>query len=130
MNIELHNGTLRVSGVRELSTVTARAFRSYVCEHMSRNIDVIEIDLSEARAVDGCGLGALMSIYKAANEQHPLGEVVVRLMHPPAPALQLFEFTRMHQIFDIVSNFEPSEINFEAISVSSNETRPSAVHIH
>ncbi|HWW03054.1 MAG TPA: STAS domain-containing protein [Candidatus Acidoferrum sp.] len=102
MEIQRQNGTLNVSGVRELSAVNARQFRNEICARLAPELKSIEIDLSQTNLVDSCGLGALVSLHKAANELSNHGSVAVRLVNPQAPVQQVFELTRMHHLFEIV----------------------------
>jgi anti-sigma B factor antagonist len=102
MEIQRQNGTLNISGVRELSAANARLFRNEVCARLAPELHHIDIDLSQTSLVDSCGLGALMSLYKAANDQSNNGGVAVRLVNPQPPVQQVFELTRMHLLFEIV----------------------------
>src|SRR5882672_4348937 len=102
MEIQRQNGSLSVTGVRELSAANARSFRNEVCAVLAPGLKTIEIDLSQAGFVDSCGLGALISLYKAANEMNRQGSVRVRLLNLQPPVQQVFELTRMHHLFEIV----------------------------
>ncbi len=104
MEIHRHNGTLTVNGVGELSAVNARFFRNEICERLDPELERIEIDLSETSFVDSSGLGALVSVYKAAHERSRHGGVRMRLLSAAPPVRQLFELTRMHHLFEIVSS--------------------------
>ena len=103
MEIQRRNGTLSINGLRELSAVNARSFRTGVMAGLAPELKAIDIDLSNASLIDSCGLGALVSLYKAANDCNPSGSITVRLLHPQPPVQQLFELTRMHHLFEIVS---------------------------
>ena len=110
MEIQRQNGTLSVAGVRELSAANARSFRNEVYAAMGRGLEHIEIDLSQTSLVDSCGLGALVSLYKAANENGNGGRVAMRLLYPQPPVQQIFELTRMHHLFEIVPRVvEPAD---------------------
>jgi len=87
MNINQLNGTLRVTGIRELNTSNAQAFRSALTRALSRGIQSIEIDLSQTRAVDGAGLGALVALYENAKE-HRKREVFAMRLTNPTPTVQ------------------------------------------
>ena len=102
MEIRRTNGTLIVRGVRELSAANARVFRNAVCAWLAPELKDIEIDLSQTGVVDSCGLGALISVSKAANRQNHHGAVVLRLLNPQPPVQQVFELTRLHRLFEIV----------------------------
>ena len=99
---------MNVSGVRELSAANARWFRNEVCARLAPGLKSIEIDLSQTGLVDSCGLGALVSLHKAANDQNRNGGVAVRLLNPLPPVQQVFELTRMHHLFEIIfPNHQP-----------------------
>jgi len=103
MQIQRYNGTLSVAGVRELSAANARWFRNEVCAALSPGLKTIEIELSQADLVDSCGLGALVSLLKAANDGKQNGDIIImRLLNPQPPVQQVFELTRMHLMFEIV----------------------------
>src|SRR5262245_37017086 len=101
MKIEHHNGTLTIQGLRELSAANAHAFREEAAAALDPKLEAIEIDFSEASLVDSCGLGALVSLHKAANHINGNGSVIVRLLNAPPPVQQVFELTRMHHLFEI-----------------------------
>jgi anti-sigma B factor antagonist len=100
MNIRLtiQGDTLSICGVRELNAENAGAFRDQIRSAMSDRLRNIEIDLSQAVFMDSCGLGALISLHRAASNRSGL----VRLLNPAIPVRQLLELTRMRRIFEIV----------------------------
>ena len=102
MEIQRQNGTLSVNDVQELSAVNARWFRNEVCAALSPGLKEIEIDLSRISHVDSCGLGALVSVFKAANDRVRKEAVALRLLNLQPPVQQMFELTRMHHLFEIV----------------------------
>ena len=105
MEIQRQNGTLSVNGLRELSAANARAFRKKVGAALVPELKHIEIDLSQMVSVDSSGLGALLSLYRKANDMnHRNGGVGVRLLNPQPSVQQVFELTRMHHLFEIVPN--------------------------
>ena len=101
MNIILQNGTLSVTGLRELNSANAHSFRSAVATALSHDLQTIEIDLSQTQTVDGAGLGALVSLYETANEHRNHGGVAIRLTNPRPPVQQMIELTRLHHLFEI-----------------------------
>ncbi len=109
MEIQRQNGTLTVNGVGELSAANARFFRNEICAMLVPELARIEIDLSQTSFVDSSGLGALVSVYKAANEHRRPGGVRMRLLNPPPAVQQVFELTRMHHLFEIVPGEGESE---------------------
>ena|SRR6185503_19159551 len=109
MNIHRQNGTLTILGLRELSAANAHSFRDEASAALHPHLEAVEVDFSEAGLVDSCGLGALVSLYKAANHVNDNGGVVLRLLNPTPPVQQMFELTRMHHLFEIVRrNEEPA----------------------
>ena len=129
MEIQRHNGTLSITDVRELSATNARSFRNEISAVLTSAVESIEIDLSQTRFVDSSGLGALMLIYHAANERQRDGSVTIRLLNPLPPVQQMFELTRMHRLFEIVSQNGQPDDELPA-NPSANEIHPSAFHIH
>jgi len=100
MKIEMNEGNVCFSEIRELSASNSNAFRERAREALPHSLKCIEIDLSQTNFVDSCGLGALVSLYKTANIQN--GSVTIRLLNPTPSVQQLFELTRMHRIFEII----------------------------
>ena len=101
MNINQHNGTLSVSGLRELNSTNAQAFRSALARDLSRDLHAIEIDLSHTQSVDGVGLGALVALYEAAKEHRSPESFAFRLSNPAPAVQQMIELARLHQLFEI-----------------------------
>jgi anti-sigma B factor antagonist len=58
----------------------------------------IEIDLSQTRFVDSCGLGALIALHKTACDRKGW----MRLVNPTPAVQQILELTRLHRILEIV----------------------------
>src|SRR5436190_18149851 len=100
MKIHESADTLTVSNIKELAAGNAESFREEVSAALPTGLKAIEIDLSETDFVDSCGLGALISLYKSANNGHE--PVAFRLLNPIPAVQQLFELTRLHRIFEIV----------------------------
>lgn len=99
MKLQNDGETLRVSAVTELSAANANAFRDETRQAFARDQRDIEIDLSQAAAVDSCGLGALVALHKTASSRGG----VLRLLNPTPPVQQLLELTRMHRIFEVIN---------------------------
>ena len=106
MEIQRHNGTLSVGVIRELTAANARALRHEVCARIEPELNVIEIDLSESTVVDSCGLAALVSVFKEANEKEKNGGISIRLLNPQPQVRQMLELTRLHHLFEIVQTNE------------------------
>ncbi len=102
MEIQQHDRTLKISGIRELSAANAQSMRERACAAVTPGLEAIELDLSETIFVDSFGLGVIASLYKTATERSLNGPPVIRLLHPRPPVQQIFELTRMHHLFEIV----------------------------
>ena len=102
MKFEITGETLSVAGVRELGAENSQAFREEVCAALPDKLRNIDIDLSQTSFLDSCGLGALISLRKTASSRN--GKV--RLLNPPPRVQLLFNVTRMHKIFEIISRKE------------------------
>jgi anti-sigma B factor antagonist len=110
MEIQLHDQTLNIRGLRELCAANARSIRDALCAAVAPGIATIEVDLSQLSFVDGCGLGALAALHRSASEQDNHINPVVRLLNPQPAVQQVIELTRMHHLFEIVSrNGEAAE---------------------
>ena len=101
MNINQQNGTLSVTGLRELNAANAHAFRSALARAMSHDLQAIEIDLSQTQAVDGVGLGALVALYETAKERGKREDFAIRLTNPQPTVQQMIELARLHHLFEI-----------------------------
>ena len=104
MKIQNEGETLRVSGVKELGAANSNAFRDWVRSNLGESHRNIEIDLSDTTFLDSCGLGALISLHKAAQSR----QGGVRLVSPQPQVDQILSLTRMHHIFDIVRTVTPT----------------------
>jgi anti-sigma B factor antagonist len=91
--------TLRISGITELSATNANSFRDEAREAFGQEQRNIEIDLSQATAVDSCGLGALVALHKTTSARGG----ILRLLNPTPPVQQILELTRMHRIFEVIN---------------------------
>ena len=98
MEIIQHEQVLRIRGIRALSGGHAHSIRDTICAALTPDIETIEMDLSETSQVDGCGLGALVALYKASN----YGRLTLRLLHPQPAVQQVIELTRLHHLFEVV----------------------------
>jgi anti-anti-sigma factor len=101
MDISRQDGTLSVKGLRELSSANAHSFHSTVATALSHDLKAIEIDLSQTHAVDGAGLGALVSLYETAKGHTNRAGFAIRLTNPTPPVQQLIELARLHHLFEI-----------------------------
>ena len=98
MKLQSHGETLRASEIGELSAANANAFRDEARHALGQAHKNIEVDLSQTRAVDSCGLGALVALHKTAAARGG----VLRLINPTPPVQQILELTRMHRIFEVI----------------------------
>jgi len=103
MEIQRQNGTLTISGLSELTFANAREFRKAVLPKLDSELKQIVVDLSQTEFVDGGGLGALLMIYRSANEKNQAHTVRLRLMYPQAPVQQMLDLTQMRHLFEIVA---------------------------
>ena len=134
MDIQRQNGTLHISGVRDLSMANARSFRNEVRARLAPDLHFLDIDLSHTSLVDSSGLGALVSLYKAANDLNCNGGVTIRLINPQPQVQQVIELTRMHLLFEIVLPAETPGNDLLSQPTpkppESHETTSAAVHLH
>ena len=98
MKFEIKGETVSVAEIKELGADNSRDFRDQVQAALPEKFKHIEIDLSQTRFLDSCGLGALISLRKAAGSRNG----TVRLLNPTPRVQRLFDVTRMHKIFEIV----------------------------
>lgn len=91
--------TLQVTGITELSGGAAGAARDRIKAAIGDSHQTVEVDLSGMTFVDSSGLGALISLHKLmrAKDGHLL------LVNPTQVCRQLFELTRLHRTFEIVT---------------------------
>ena len=100
MKTEQRDGTLSISDIPELGATNSDWFREEVRGFLTDPLETIEIDLSNTSFVDSSGLGALISLQKAARGWN--GGTTIRLLNPTPPVQQIFELTQMHHLFEIV----------------------------
>ena len=99
MKITQDGESLNISEVKDLCSTNSESFRQEVCKSLPPTLKTIEVDMSQTKFVDSCGLGALIGVYKTATRK---GDVTLRLVNPSAPLQQMFELTRLHRIFEVV----------------------------
>lgn len=103
MEIQRQNGTLNITGLGELTFANARDFRKAVLPKLDSELSQIIVDLSQTDFIDGGGLGALLMIYRTANEKNPGHAVRLRLLYPQPPVQQMLDLTQMRHLFEIVT---------------------------
>lgn len=100
MNIETPNTTLIISGLSELTAITASELKTTVRQRFAAGLQDIDFDCTGLGFIDSSGLGTLISLQKLAVERG--GKF--RLLAPGPQVLQVLELTRMHRVFEIVQS--------------------------
>jgi anti-sigma B factor antagonist len=98
MRLMVNGDTVSIGEIRELGAENCQAFRDQVQSALPDQCRNIDVDLSETRFLDSCGLGALISLRKTASRRNG----TVRLLNPSPRVRLLFDVTRMHHVFEIV----------------------------
>ena len=98
MKLEMLNGTLSISELQELREENYLAFRAQVDLALPESVTAIEVDLSQTTYLDRCGIGALISLRKLANDHNG----TVRLINPPPRVEMLLESMHMQNLFEFV----------------------------
>jgi anti-sigma B factor antagonist len=98
MKMELNDGVLCVSGIKELDG--AESLCEQVRAALPESLQAIEVDLSQTEFLDSGGLGQLIALQKLALRK--CGKVPVRVLNPPPPVEQFIELTRLHRLFPIL----------------------------
>lgn len=99
MTLARTHDQLRVGDLPELSAHNAPDFRDQVRAALPDLPRQIDIDLTATRVLDSSGLGALFAVHRAARQANH--SVIFRLLNPRPEIQQLFELTRLHQLFEI-----------------------------
>jgi len=99
MKLVVTGDTISIGEIEELGAENCQAFRERVYSALPRDCRNIVVDLSRTDYLDSCGLGALISLRKTASSR----QGTVRLLNPTPRVQLLFDVTRMHRLFDIVS---------------------------
>lgn len=103
LRIALDGGVLRISHIEQLAAAAAESFRRRVRAALrDETLKGVEIDFSQTRLVDNCGLGVLMAIREFVSSLNGNAAVPVRLLNPIPPVQQLLDLTRLHHAFEIV----------------------------
>lgn len=87
---------LRVDGIKELTAADARHFRERVLATLNGH-RVIEVDLSQTRAMDCGGLGALIALRNVTGERR--GKVCLLNLTPPVE--RLLNLLHVERLFEI-----------------------------
>ena len=99
MKMQIQGESLRITDIKELGTANSNQFRDQARAALTPEQKNIDVDLSRTLFLDSCGLGALISLHKTTCNRNGM----VRLLNPTPPVKQILELTRMHRIFEIVS---------------------------
>jgi anti-sigma B factor antagonist len=91
--------TLSITGVRELGLANRDSFCNEVRAALPNGITNIVIDLSETNHMDCSGLGALISLSKAARSSNR--GISIRLVNPAPPVRYILNLTNMNGLFPI-----------------------------
>lgn len=95
--------TLAVSGLQELVAANAAQVRDEIRAALKPTTTQLDLDLSGVTFLDSGGLGTLISLQKSLRARNG----TVRLLNPSPNARQLLELTRLHSVFDILSQQRP-----------------------
>lgn len=99
MKIRHEGNNLNVSELVELGLSNSGLFRSQICAALPAGVKNIVIDLSATDFMDCGGLGALVALNKTARNHDDA--IAVHLVNPVPQVRQIFELTRMDEIFGI-----------------------------
>lgn len=90
--------TIRIAGLKELGAPNAGKVRDEVVGAITKERNLIDLDLSETVYVDSAGLGALLAIHKEALRHGGR----VRVLSPGLRVQQVLELTRLHLALEIL----------------------------
>jgi anti-sigma B factor antagonist len=91
--------TLNVSNFTEITAANATQIRDSIRAALQPAHRVLDLDLSSVTFLDSSGLGVLVALHKTLRAR----DGQVRLLKPAPNVLQVLELTRLHRIFEIVS---------------------------
>jgi len=103
MKLTVRGETLEVSEIEQLRASNSEEFRTAVLSSLTDLLSQIDIDLSNTAVVDSSGLGALITLEKAAKCRLRR-EISVRLLNPTPSVQQILELTRVYSVLEIVKN--------------------------
>ena len=98
MKTQTQGDTLRIYEFEHLGSANATHLRELAHACLRPEHRIVEVDLASATFIDSEGLGALISIQKAAA---PAGGRV-RLVNACASVRQVLRLTRLDQLFEFV----------------------------
>jgi len=91
--------TVSISGLNELDAAAAAAFTTQLPDALPAGIRCIDIDLAETEFVDCGGLRALIALRNCARTRN--GDVIIRLLNPPANLRRMFDVFKMNGSFEV-----------------------------
>ncbi len=99
MKIKVQNGILTIRDIKELDG--AESLSQKVRAALPRNVQAIELDLTQTQFVNSGGLGELIALYKLVRKR--AGKIPIRLVNASRPVSQFLELTRLHDLFEILT---------------------------
>jgi anti-sigma B factor antagonist len=99
VTIQCDGENLRIAGIAELALANSAAIRRQLLAALPAGVKSVVIDLSQTDFMDCAGLGALVSLRKAARNRR--NGVELKLLNPPPPIQQIFRLTKMDRIFGV-----------------------------
>jgi anti-sigma B factor antagonist len=99
MRLVIQGDTVQIGEIWELGADNCQDFRDQVYSALPEECRNIDVDLSQTHFLDSCGLGALISLRKTASRRNG----TVRLLNPSPRVQLLFDVTRMHRVFEIIT---------------------------
>lgn len=99
MRTEARGEVLMVLDLNRLTAEDAPLFKDLVRATLADHHSVVEVDLSQTRAMDSEGVGALISVHKRLRER----EGTVRLKQPTPFVAQLLQLLRLDRVLEIVN---------------------------
>jgi anti-sigma B factor antagonist len=88
-----------VTGLQELVAANAAQVRDEIRAALPPTCTCLDMDLSTLTFLDSSGLGALISLHKTLRSRNG----TLRLLKPSPNVRQIFELTRLHRVFEILS---------------------------
>jgi anti-sigma B factor antagonist len=99
VTIQCDGENLKIAELTELALANSASISRQLLAALPVGVKSIAIDLSQTDYMDCAGLGALVSLHKAARNLHQ--GVELKLLNPPPPIQQMFELTKMNHFFQL-----------------------------
>jgi len=97
MRITSNEDRLNVSELEQLTAANSRAVQRELGSALTSQVRGIDLDLSQTRLVDCCGIGALIALRNQALKGNP--GLSIRLFNATAAAQRVFRLTQTHCLF-------------------------------